>query len=420
MLAEGQLSCNHMFRYLTACSQRDFTGRIDITVAGAPGWHLYMHLGRLTWATGGIHPTRRWQRQLYLRTQGQLQTAPGNRPCERADCWDYYQLVELAQREQLQPKQIVTLMRGVLDEVLFDIVQVSQLILESQTGSFQPDGKTDRLTLGDSLFPSVEKGLSVQIHEGLRPSAQARLPYTWMQSVQVMQQRTQQAWKKWIDLGLGDHSPNHAPLLRDPEKLKAQASAQLYRNLSQLLNGRTPLRDLSVRLGRDYLNVAQALAPYLQQRQIEFVEVPDLPRKPASANPVATKVALKAAQRPLVAYVDDSQQSQQLVEAIAKTEGCRFLSLFSSIEALPTIVERKPDLIFLDLVMPIVNGYELCSQLRRIEALKPVPIVILTANLVDRVRARVAGATDCLSKPIETDKIRAVLRRYGVTTKPIS
>jgi chemotaxis family two-component system response regulator PixG len=82
--------------------------------------------------------------------------------------------------------------------------------------------------------------------------------------------------------------------------------------------------------------------------------------------------------------------------------------------AVPTLLRHKPDLIFLDLMMPGINGYEVCSQIRKISALKDTPVVILTGNdgVVDQVRARMVGATDFLSKPIREDQIVGALRKF--------
>ncbi|MFP3436004.1 response regulator, partial [Paraburkholderia sp. SIMBA_061] len=75
-------------------------------------------------------------------------------------------------------------------------------------------------------------------------------------------------------------------------------------------------------------------------------------------------------QKQLIACVDDSPQTQKMIETIAQALGYDFLPIYESVEALPTLIEKKPRLIFLDLVMPVVNGYELAHQIRRVEALK--------------------------------------------------
>jgi chemotaxis family two-component system response regulator PixG len=81
--------------------------------------------------------------------------------------------------------------------------------------------------------------------------------------------------------------------------------------------------------------------------------------------------------------------------------GLRFLKIQDAIQALPIIIQQKPDLIFLDLIMPIASGYEICTQLRRISAFAETPVIILTGNdgLIDRVRAKVVGSTILLPNP---------------------
>ncbi|NEQ50040.1 MAG: response regulator, partial [Leptolyngbya sp. SIO3F4] len=84
-----------------------------------------------------------------------------------------------------------------------------------------------------------------------------------------------------------------------------------------------------------------------------------------------------------------------------------------SLRAIAVLLSKKPALIFLDLVMPDTNGYELCSQLRRISCFKETPVVILTGNdgMIDRVRARMVGASAFLSKPIDPHQVLSVVER---------
>jgi chemotaxis family two-component system response regulator PixG len=106
------------------------------------------------------------------------------------------------------------------------------------------------------------------------------------------------------------------------------------------------------------------------------------------------------------------------MELILTKAGYQFLGIQDSVQVLPALLEHKPDLIFLDLVMPVANGYEVCSQIRRISLFKNTPVVILTGNdgIVDRVRAKMVGSTDFLGKPIEAERVLAVLRKYLPTS----
>ena len=90
-------------------------------------------------------------------------------------------------------------------------------------------------------------------------------------------------------------------------------------------------------------------------------------------------------------------------------------------QALPLLLQHKPDAIFLDLVMPVANGYEICAQIRRISLFKNTPVIILTGNdgIVDRVRAKIVGATDFLPKPILAQKVLAALLKHLNHSSPV-
>jgi chemotaxis family two-component system response regulator PixG len=102
------------------------------------------------------------------------------------------------------------------------------------------------------------------------------------------------------------------------------------------------------------------------------------------------------------------------MQKILEEAGYQFIGIQDSIKALPTLIETKPDLIFLDLIMPIANGYEICTQIRRVSWLKETPVIILTGNdgIVDRVRAKMVGSSDFLSKPVNAEKVLAAVKKH--------
>jgi two-component system, chemotaxis family, response regulator PixG len=116
----------------------------------------------------------------------------------------------------------------------------------------------------------------------------------------------------------------------------------------------------------------------------------------------------------LVAHVDDCPRVGQQMRTIASEAGYRFLGIQDSVLALPTLLDYKPDLIFLDLMMPVVNGFELCAQIRKTSLLRDTPVVILTSNegLFDWVRARFVGCTTYITKPVQPEKVIPMLQRY--------
>lgn len=128
----------------------------------------------------------------------------------------------------------------------------------------------------------------------------------------------------------------------------------------------------------------------------------------------ATNFKQASASVPVV-YVDDSPKDSQLMAEILQKAGFSYVNIGDSLQALPQLLELKPQLIFLDLVMPMANGYELCAQIRRITAFKKTPIVIVTNNngIADRLRSRFVGAYGFLHKPIKEKRVLQVLKKYG-------
>ena len=192
----------------------------------------------------------------------------------------------------------------------------------------------------------------------------------------------------------------------------------MFQNLSQLLDGKQTLRDLSIRMKRDIVTVVRSLLPYIQLGLVQLNEVGDI-SPPASA-PIAQKLFKnKTHRRITIACIDDSPSICQTMESIITEAGYNFVKEMDGLRAIAVLLSRKPDLIFLDLVMPNTNGYEICSQLRKLTFFKNTPIVILTGNdgIVDRVRAKMVGSTDFLGKPAKPEQVLETIEKYVVQRK---
>lgn len=164
---------------------------------------------------------------------------------------------------------------------------------------------------------------------------------------------------------------------------------------------------------RDVAEVARSLLPYIQLGLVELVEIPDLPC--LIAPPTDKILSTSAAQQgPLIACVDDSPLICRTMEKILTAAGYRFVGVNDALRALTIMLARKPDLLFLDLVMPNTNGYEICGSLRKLSFFRNTPIVILTGNdgIIDRVRAKLVGASDFLSKPVDEETLLMVIRKH--------
>ena len=87
--------------------------------------------------------------------------------------------------------------------------------------------------------------------------------------------------------------------------------------------------------------------------------------------------------------------------------GYKVLGILDPTTALKMLSQQQPAVIFMDINMPNLNGYDLCSLLRKSQKFNEVPIVMLTARdrTIDRVRAKIVGATDYLTKPCNPNKL---------------
>jgi chemotaxis family two-component system response regulator PixG len=369
--------------FFESLKQNRFSGQLVMASPKGEKWFFYLYLGRIMYATGGVHPVRRWRRNFALflpqlateLVAGQLDLT-GLSPNDLRLCWEYQLLCYWAEQQKIQREQAAQMIRAIVSEVLFDLTQTMEVTCEV---------RPEQSFSTQLFFIDIEKVIA----------------------------EVQQLWQAWQGAKIADRSPNSAPIIRQPEQLQQQTSAQLYQTLSQLLDGNQTLRDLGVRLQRDVLTVTRSLLPYIQMGLVELVSIADLP--PPLASPTSPPISPQpSAPGALIACVDDSPLMCQTMEKILTVANYQFLGINDPLRAIAILLARKPDLIFLDLVMPNANGYEICAQLRKLSFFRNTPIVILTGNdgIIDRVRAKMVGSTDFLSKPVTPEIVLGAIEKY--------
>lgn len=117
--------------------------------------------------------------------------------------------------------------------------------------------------------------------------------------------------------------------------------------------------------------------------------------------------------QPVILVVDDIKTNIVLVQVLLRGKNYEVLSAQSGVQALKIAEERKPDIIILDLMMPVMDGYEVLARLRANEATKDIKIIVLSAlaKSEDIKRAMSLGADDFLTKPIVAPKFFEVLNK---------
>jgi chemotaxis family two-component system response regulator PixG len=342
-------------------------------------WHFYLYQGDLVYATGGIHPIRRWQRNLILNLPQipfQLSHLQEELTQQRADLrdniWEYEQLSRWVEEQVITPQQAKNAIAFVISEIIFDLTQARQVIC--------------RLNQNNVLAASLEL---------IEPES-------------VITQ-IEQVWSLWQEAQVVDRLPNMAPVILQPQQLQEKTSISAYQSLCKLLNGNRTLRDLSVQLRTSPLQVICSLLPYIQSGIFGLVDIPDLLE---IINPQSKDYEHQ--DRPLIACVDDSPMVSHLMEQIVSMAGYRFLAVNDPQDAAQVLMSCQPDLIFLDVVMPKVNGYDLCAQLRRSPEFAQTPIIFLTSSsgVVDRLRAKMVGSSDFLRKTVDADELVQKIDEY--------
>lgn len=108
-----------------------------------------------------------------------------------------------------------------------------------------------------------------------------------------------------------------------------------------------------------------------------------------------------------ILVVDDSRTICRTAEVLLGEEGCSVITAEDGYVALAKLVSEKPDLVFLDIMMPRVDGFQACAIIKNNPKYKDLPVIMLTSKdgLVDRARGRLVGATYYLTKPFTREEL---------------
>lgn len=122
----------------------------------------------------------------------------------------------------------------------------------------------------------------------------------------------------------------------------------------------------------------------------------------------------------MVMVIDDSKTIRRTAENLLKKEGCDVVTAIDGFEALSKIVENKPDIIFVDIMMPRLDGYQTCALIKNNATFKNTPVIMLSSkdSIFDRARGRIVGSTEYLTKPFTKDDLIGAINNY-VPVKPV-
>ena len=334
-------------------------------------WFMFFRDGQIVYAADSSSSLRRLGDYLQrYKLQLPRDSFPDSQGATTAPEYSY--LWELLEKRLLTPAQGRSIISGMVKETLFDLLTLHQGYFIFDIGS----GLTPQLTTLETEPIVTEVMKQVQEWKQLHPHIQ---------------------------------SPEQCPIVIDRERLQAFLPENAFKTLDTWADGKTSLRQLARYLNREILPVAKAIYPCIQQG---WVQMPA--SVPLDANQQRLESRMATGVRPQVVCIDDDGAIGKMIEYTLQAHGYRVTIIQDPLESISQIFQLQPDLILCDLVMPKLDGYDLCGMLRQSTAFRQTPILMLTGKdgFIDRVRAKMVGATDYLTKPFQEQELLMLLEKY--------
>ena len=364
------------------------------------------YLGRLSWSGRSFEQFDSWRRHL-----GAISTQVSG--VEINALASVYQpelvsstLVNLLAKQKISRKQLQEVIANIFEENLFDAIQFA--------------------CVGNSPFHYEWISNSEQV-KTLAPT----LP---LLSIKSHVKSAFEKWLLWQGRGFATFYTNLPIQIIDLEQIAELTLTEKQQKLLPFLLEGTNLRTLANSLRQPAHSLAEVLLPLIKNDVINLV-LPTSTNAEISTNlshsldrsdfledhnftslfpPTVAAKSNSEARKSLIFCIDDSEGVYHRLHDILIPHEYRVMGIQDSTQAIPALIKAKPDLIFLDLIMPIANGYEICAQIRRTPSLTKVPVIILTGKdgLIDKFRAKMVGSNDFITKPIDPEAVLRTLFYY--------
>lgn len=115
-----------------------------------------------------------------------------------------------------------------------------------------------------------------------------------------------------------------------------------------------------------------------------------------------------------VMVIDDSKTIRRTAETLLSKAGCEVTTATDGFDALAKIADTKPAIIFVDIMMPRLDGYQTCALIKNNNAFKRTPVIMLSSKdgLFDRAKGRIVGSDQYLTKPFSKDELLSAIRDH--------
>jgi two-component system, chemotaxis family, response regulator PixG len=346
-------------------------------------WNLYLTCGKLLYVTSEVHPVRRWDRALKHHCPNWMWGVDSSELSKDVP-WECQILAQGISQRQLSAIQAKLVIRNIIQECFFEL---------NSYADFKSDWKPKQKHIWH---------LSMVV-----------IPLSSWEILSVVNKATNMQ-QKWQDAGLGNINPTLAPVL------KPGVEPQALPILEKYLNSQFTLWDIALEQEKSVTEVTLSLIPWVEKGMLEFQNIPDLQMPAVKQTVAATLPQLRtqppnfAEKQPLIACIDDSPVLAHTLKKILLPAGYQMLSIPEPMRGFSQLIEHKPDLILLDLLLPNADGYSICKFLRDTPLFKDTPIIILTGQNtpIDRAHATLVGATEFLGKPPHPQELLDIVKKY--------
>ncbi len=115
-----------------------------------------------------------------------------------------------------------------------------------------------------------------------------------------------------------------------------------------------------------------------------------------------------------VMVIDDSKNIRRTAETLLQREGCEVVTAVDGFEALSKIAESNPDIVFVALMIPRLDGYQTCALIKNSQNYQNIPVIMLSSKdgLFDQAKGRVVGSDEYLTKPFSKDELLNAIRNH--------
>lgn len=115
-----------------------------------------------------------------------------------------------------------------------------------------------------------------------------------------------------------------------------------------------------------------------------------------------------------VMIIDDSKTIRRTAETLLEKAGCQVITAVDGFDALAKIADSNPDVIFVDIMMPRLDGYQTCALIKNNAAFANTPVIMLSSKdgLFDKARGRIVGSDEYLTKPFSKEELFDAINRY--------